>query len=78
MEIRDTGKRNIQNREVVSVAHVLEGSVRRLADRIAVNVQWSTRTPTANLGGALRSEDGDAVGIDGELATEIAQALRTR
>ena len=59
------------------MATILEGSVRRLADRIAVNVQLvDVNTDRHIWAERYDRRMADAVGIDGELATEIAQALR--
>jgi TolB-like protein/Flp pilus assembly protein TadD len=78
MKYRDTGKRNIQEiGKSLGVAHILEGSVRRLADRIAVNVQLVDSSTDRQIWAERYDRKlADAVGIDGELATEIAQALR--
>jgi serine/threonine-protein kinase len=77
MKYRDVGARDIKDiGKSLGVANVLEGSVRRDKDRIAVNVQlidafndrqiWAQhyiRTLAAS------------IGLEGELATEIADAL---
>jgi len=78
MKYRDTGKRNIQEiGKSLGVAHILEGSVRRLAERIAVNVQLVDASTDRQIWAERYDRKmADAVGIDGELATEIAQALR--
>jgi len=78
MKYRKTDARNI--REIgrsLGAAHILEGSVRRLGDRIAVNVQLiDTRTDRHIWAERYDRKVDDAVAIEGELATEIAQALR--
>ena len=78
MKYRKTDTRNI--REIgksLGAAHILEGSVRRLGDRIAVNVQLiDTRTDRHIWAERYDRKVADAVGIEGELATEIAEALR--
>jgi tetratricopeptide (TPR) repeat protein len=61
----------------LGVSHVLQGSVRRSANRVVVNVQlidtrddhqlWSERYDRTLT---------DSIGLQGELATEIARALR--
>jgi TolB-like protein/Flp pilus assembly protein TadD len=69
-KLREIGK-------TLGVTHVLEGSVRRSANRVVVNVQlidtrddhqlWSERYDRTLT---------DSIGLQGELATEIARALR--
>ena len=69
-KLREIGK-------TLGVSHVLEGSVRRSANRVVVNVQlidtrddhqlWSERYDRTLT---------DSIGLQGELATEIARALR--
>jgi serine/threonine protein kinase/tetratricopeptide (TPR) repeat protein len=69
-KLREIGK-------TLGVTHVLEGSVRRSANRVVVNVQlidtrddhqlWSERYDRTLT---------DSIGLQGELATEIAHALR--
>ncbi len=65
--------------KILDVANVLEGSVRREGDRVVVNVQlidaldnrqiWANRYDRTLV---------DSLGLQGELATEIAEALRVR
>jgi TolB-like protein/Flp pilus assembly protein TadD len=78
MKYRDTNKRNIlEIGKSLGVAHLLEGSVRRLAERIAVNVQLvDAQTDRQIWAERYDRKIADAVGIEGELATEIAEALR--
>ena len=78
MKYRQTDKRNIlEIGKSLGVATILEGSVRRLADRIAVNVQLIDANTDRHIWAERYDRKiADAVGIDGELATEIAQALR--
>src|SRR5437868_543081 len=69
-KLREIGK-------TLGVSHVLEGSVRRSANRVVINVQlidtrddhqvWSERYDRTLT---------DSIGLQGELATEIAHALR--
>jgi len=69
-KLREIGK-------TLAVSHVLVGSVRRSANRVVVNVQlidtrddhqlWSERYDRTLT---------DSIGLQGELATEIARALR--
>ena len=77
MRYRNAGSRNIKEiGRTLGVANILEGSVRREKDRVVVNVQlidarrdrniWSNR-----YGRTIQ----DSLGLEGELATEIADAL---
>ena len=78
MKYRKADGRNI--REIgksLNAAHILEGSVRRVADRIAVNVQLiDTSTDRHIWAERYDRKVVDALGLEGELATEIADALR--
>lgn len=62
----------------LGVSHVVQGSVRRGADRVVVNVAL-IHTPDERQLWAERYERSltDAVSLQGELALEIARALRT-
>ena len=78
MKYRNTDKRNIlEIGKSLGVANILEGSVRRLAERIAVNVQLVDSITDRQIWAERYDRKiADAVGIEGELATEIADALR--
>jgi TolB-like protein/Flp pilus assembly protein TadD len=78
MKYRNADARNIQEiGKSLGAANILEGSVRRLGDRIAVNVQLvDSRTDRHIWAERYDRKVADAVGIEGELATEIAEALR--
>jgi TolB-like protein/Tfp pilus assembly protein PilF len=78
MKYRNTDTRNIQEiGKSLGAAHILEGSVRRLGDRIAVNVQLIDSSTDRHIWAERYDRKiADAVGIEGELATEIAEALR--
>ena len=78
MRYRDASTRNIKEiGKALDAAHVLEGSVRRVDNRIAVNVQLiDTRTDRNIWAERYDRTIEDAVGIEGELAVEIAEALR--
>jgi len=78
MKYRNTDTRNIQEiGKSLGVANILEGSVRRLVDRIAVNVQLIDSSTDRHIWAERYDRKiADAVGIEGELATEIAEALR--
>ena len=78
MQFRDVAARNLREiGKMLGVANVLEGSVRREANRVVVNVQlidalhdrhvWANRYDRTLA---------DSLGLQGELAGEIADALR--
>src|SRR5437016_12820989 len=78
MQFRDVATRNLREiAKTLGVANVLEGSVRREGDRVVVNVQlidarddrhiWANRYDRTLT---------DSLGLQGELAGEIADALR--
>lgn len=80
MSYRDRTKRNLREigREL-GVAHVLEGSVRRVADRMLVYVNLTdTRDGRAVWAERYDRTLADLTGLQGELAIEIASALRAR
>lgn len=78
MKYRNADSRNIQEiGKALDAAHILEGSVRRVDNRIAVNVQLiDSRTDRHIWAERYDRNIADAVGIEGELAMEIAEALR--
>src|SRR5205823_9650436 len=78
MQFRNAAARNLREiGKLLGVANVLEGSVRRAGDRVVINVQlidalhdrhlWASRYDRALV---------DSLGLKGELAAEIAEALR--
>src|SRR5581483_6887940 len=78
MKYRDVAEQNLgQIGKALGVANVLEGSVRREGDRVVVNVQLvdaqSARQIWANRYDRTLA---DSLGLQGELASEIADALR--
>src|SRR6266496_1894306 len=78
MKFRDAAAQNLrQIGKTLGVANVLEGSVRREGDRVVVNVQLvdaqSARQIWANRYDRTLA---DSLGLQGELASEIADALR--
>jgi len=78
MNFRDAAEKNLrQIGKTLGVANVLEGSVRRDGDRVVVNVQLvdthSSRQIWANRYDRTLA---DSLGLQGELASEIADALR--
>ncbi len=78
MKYRDKGARDIRDiGKSLGVANILEGSVRRVGNRVAVNVQLIDAQTDHHLW-AHRYERtlADSLVIEGDLATEIAAALR--
>jgi serine/threonine-protein kinase len=77
---RDGTKRNL--REIgrqLGVAHVLEGSVRRVADRMLIHVNLTdTRDGRAVWAERYDRTLADSIGLQGEVAIEIAVVLRTK
>src|SRR5881392_226733 len=78
MKFRDAAAQNLRAiGKTLGVANVLEGSVRREGDRVVVNVQLvdakSARQIWANHYDRTLA---DSLGLQGELASEIADALR--
>jgi len=78
MKFRDAAAQNLRAiGKTLGVANVLEGSVRREGDRVVVNVQLvdakSARQIWANRYDRTLA---DSLGLQGELASEIADALR--
>ena len=80
MAYQKPGGRNLREiSQALGVANVLEGSVRRTGDRVLVNVQlidarndrhiWAERYDRAVA---------DSIGLQGELATQIAAALKAK
>jgi TolB-like protein/class 3 adenylate cyclase/Tfp pilus assembly protein PilF len=72
------GARNLREiGKALGVAHILEGSVRRVGDRVAVNVQLiDARNDHHIWANRYDRTLADALGLEGELASEIAEALR--
>lgn len=78
MNFRDAAAQNLRRiGKTLGVANLLEGSVRREGDRVVVNVQLvdaqSARQIWANRYDRTLA---DSLGLQGELASEIADALR--
>jgi TolB-like protein/Tfp pilus assembly protein PilF len=78
MSYRDTVNRNL--REIgrqLNVVHVLEGSVQRIANRLLVHVNLTdTRDGRTLLAERYDRTIADSTGLQGELAADIAGALR--
>jgi TolB-like protein/Tfp pilus assembly protein PilF len=77
---RDIGTRDIKEiGKSLGVANILEGSVRREKDRVAVNVQLIDAGRDRHLWANRYDRTiADSLGLEGELATEIADALRAQ
>lgn len=78
MQFRDPAAHTLREvGKLLGVANVLEGSVRREGDRVVVNVQLINALTDAHLW-ANRYERtlADSLGLQGELASEIASELR--
>ena len=78
MQFRDVNVRNLRDiAKALGVANVLEGSVRREGNRIVVNVQLiDARTDRHIWANRYDRTLTDSLGLQGELASEIAEALR--
>src|SRR5260370_19510172 len=78
MQFRDPAAHNLREiGKLLGVTNVLEGSVRREGDRVVVNVQLIDAFKDRHLW-ANRYERtlADSLGLQGELAAEMAEALR--
>ncbi len=65
--------------EALGVTNILEGSVRRSGDRVAVNVQLTDTQKDRQIWGERYDRTlEDSLGLQGELAAEIAKALRAK
>jgi TolB-like protein/Tfp pilus assembly protein PilF len=80
MSYRNSVERNLREiGEALGVAHVLEGSVRRAADRVLINVNLiETRNHREVWAEHYDRTLADSLTLQVELATEIAAALRTK
>jgi TolB-like protein/Tfp pilus assembly protein PilF len=78
MQFRNVAAQNLRKiAKTLGVANVLEGSVRREGDRVRVNVQLiDTRTARNIWANSYDRTLTDSLGLQGELASEIADALR--
>ena len=78
MQFRDVARRNLsQIGKILGVANVLEGSVRRQGDEVVVNVQLIDARNDRHIWANRYSRTlADSLGLQGELAAEIADALR--
>ena len=80
MKYRDVGARDIKEiGKSLGVANVLEGSVRRDKDQVAVNVQLIDAFSDRHIWAERYDRKlADSLDLEGELATEIADALRAQ
>ena len=80
MKFRDPAKRDLSEiGKSLGVANILEGSVRRQNDRVVVNVQLIDARSDRHLWANHYDRTiQDSLGLEGDLATEIADALRAR
>jgi len=81
MQYRGAGAaRNLREiAHALGVAHVLEGGVRRIDNRVVVNVQLiDARTDRPIWAERYDRTIADSLGLQGELATEIAKALKAK
>ena len=81
MQYRGMGAaRNLREiARALGVAHVLEGGVRRIDNRVVVNVQLiDARTDRPIWAERYDRTVADSLGLQGELATEIAAALKAK
>jgi len=78
MKFRDVAEQNLrQIGKTLGVANVLEGSVRREGDRVVVNVQLINAQNARQIWANRYDRTlADSLGLQGELASEIADALR--
>jgi TolB-like protein/Tfp pilus assembly protein PilF/class 3 adenylate cyclase len=78
MKFRDAPAQSLrQIGKMLGVANVLEGSVRREGDRVVINVQLiDTRNDRHVWANRYDRTLSDSLGLQGELASEIADALR--
>jgi len=78
MGFRDAGVQNVRHiGRKLGVANILEGSVRKEGDRVVVNVQLiDTRNNRQTWANRYDRPLVDSLGLQGELANEIADTLR--
>jgi TolB-like protein/Flp pilus assembly protein TadD len=80
MKYRNVGARDIKEiGKSLGVVNILEGSVRRQGNRVAVNVQLIDALTDRHIWAHRYDRTiADSLGLEGELATEIAEALRAQ
>lgn len=79
-DYREPGKRNLrQIGQQLGVTHVLEGSVQRVANRVLIHAYLTDTRDDRQLWAERYDRTlADSIGLQGELAMEIAVALRAR
>ena len=79
MQYRGAARNLREIARALGVAHVLEGGVRRIDNRVVVNVQLiDARTDRPIWAERYDRTIADSLGLQGELATEIAKALKAK
>ena len=80
MKFRDAAAQSLREiGKMLGVANILEGSVRREGDRVVVNVQLVDAQSARQIWAHRYDRTlADSLGLQGELASEIADALRAR
>ena len=78
MAYQKPGGRNMREiSQALGVANILEGSVRRAGNRVLVNVQLIDARNDRHLWAERYDRTvADSIGLQGELATQIAAALK--
>ena len=78
MQYKDTATRNLRDiGEKLGVAHLLEGSVQRVANKVRVNAQLIDARNDAHLWAQTYDRDlADVFAIQSEIAEAIAQQLQ--
>jgi TolB-like protein/Tfp pilus assembly protein PilF len=79
MQYRSAGRNLREIAKTLGVANVLEGSVRRSGNRVLVNVQLIDARNDRHIWAERYDRTlADSIGLEGELATQIAVALRAQ
>ncbi len=80
MAYRDTAGRNLREiGQALGVVNILEGSVRRIADRVLIHVRLTDSRNARQIWAERYDRTlADSLTLQGECATEIATALRAR
>jgi TolB-like protein len=80
MQYRDVGTRNV--REIahqLGVAHILEGTVQRVGDRVKISAQLiDARTDTHEWGTTLERSLADVFAVQSEVALNIVNQLKAK
>lgn len=80
MQYRNTGERNLREiAKELGVAHILEGTVERIGDRIRLRAQLIDGRTDSHLWGEVYSGDlGDVFALESRLAQQIVSQLRAK